>query len=63
MTLPVKVRRRYKIEEGDLLSIEARDSGTIIMKVKKLPEPGPAVGKEEQKKILSDLEKLRKNWR
>ena len=63
VTLPVKVRRRYKIEEGDLLSIEARGSRTIIMKVKKLPEPGPAVGKDKQKKILRDLEKLRKIWR
>ncbi|HVB13097.1 MAG TPA: AbrB/MazE/SpoVT family DNA-binding domain-containing protein [Nitrososphaerales archaeon] len=40
VTIPVKVRCRYEIEEGDLLSIEEKDSRTIIMKVRKLPEPG-----------------------
>jgi AbrB family looped-hinge helix DNA binding protein len=63
VTIPVKVRRRHKIEEGDLLTIETKDSRTIVMKVKKLPEPGRPVGPEEQKRILGDLEKLRKNWR
>ena len=63
VTIPIKVRRRYEIEEGDLLSIEAKDSRTIVMKVKKLPEPGQPVGLEEQRRILGDLEKLRKHWR
>ena len=63
VTIPVSVRRRYEIEEGDLLSIEAKDSHTIVMKVKKLPESGRPVGLEKQKRILGELEKLRKNWR
>ncbi|MHB2035584.1 MAG: AbrB/MazE/SpoVT family DNA-binding domain-containing protein [Nitrososphaerales archaeon] len=63
VTIPVKVRRRYEIEEGDLLTIEGKDSRTIIIKVKKLPEPGQPVGFEEQRKILRNLEKLRNNWR
>ena len=63
VTIPVKVRRQYEIEEGDLLTLDTKDSRTIIMRIKKLPEPGQPVGSEEQKRILGDLEKLRKNWR
>jgi hypothetical protein len=33
------------------------------MKIRKTLEPGRPVGPEEQKRILGDLEKLRKNWR
>lgn len=63
VTIPVKLRRQYEIAEGDLLSIDAKDYQTIVMKIKKSPEPGRPVGSQEQKKILRDLEKLRKNWR
>jgi len=63
VTIPVKLRREHGIEEGDLLTLDTKDSRTIIMRIKKLPEPGQAVGSEEQKRILKDLENLRKNWR
>lgn len=63
MTIPAKVRRRYEIEEGDLLSIDTKNSSAIVLRVKKLPEPGKPVGSLEQKRILDDLERLRKNWR
>jgi AbrB family looped-hinge helix DNA binding protein len=63
VTIPVKLRRRFEIEEGDLLSIDAKDSQTIVMKLRRSLEPGKPVGPEQQKKILKDLEKLRKNWR
>lgn len=62
VTIPVKLRRRFEIEEGDLLTIDAKDSQTIVMKLKRSLEPGSPVGPEQQKKILKDLEKLRKNW-
>jgi AbrB family looped-hinge helix DNA binding protein len=63
VTIPVEMRRQYEIEEGDLLTIEAKDSRTIVMKVKRPPEPGRPVGAKEQKRILENLEKLRKGWR
>jgi AbrB family looped-hinge helix DNA binding protein len=62
VTIPAKIRRRYEIEEGDLLSIDTKDPRTIVMKVKKIPEPGQPVGPEEQRRILKELESLRKNW-
>ena len=62
VTIPVKLRRRYDIEEGDLLTVDAKDPGTILMRVERLPEPGRPVGSEEQKRILGELGKLRKNW-
>ena len=63
VTIPVSVRRQCQIEEGDLLTVDTKDSRTIVMRIKKLPEPGQPVGSEEQKKILKDLERLRENWR
>ena len=63
VTIPVSVRRQCQIEEGDLLTVDTKNSRTIVMRRKKLPEPGQPVGSEEQKKILKDLEKLRENWR
>jgi hypothetical protein len=35
----------------------------MIVKIKKPLEPGNVVGSEKQRKILKDLEKLRKIWR
>jgi AbrB family looped-hinge helix DNA binding protein len=63
VTIPVKLRRRFEIEEGDILTIDAKDSETMVMRLRRTPEPGRPVGSEQQKKILKDLEKLRKNWR
>lgn len=60
VTIPAKVRRRYEIEEGDLLSIDTKSPSSIVLRVKKLPEPGRPVGLEEQKRILDDLERIRK---
>lgn len=63
VTIPVRLRRRFEIEEGDLLSIDAKDSQTIVMKLRRSLEPGNPVGPEQQEKILKGLEKLRKSWR
>jgi AbrB family looped-hinge helix DNA binding protein len=62
VTIPVKVRRRYEIEEGDLLEIDTADPKKIVIKTKKPPEAGTPVGLEEQKKILRYQEKIRKSW-
>ena len=62
-TIPVSVRRRCQIEEGDFLTVDTMDSRTLVLRINKLPEPGRPVGSEEQRKILKDLERLRENWR
>ncbi len=63
VTIPAKVRRQYEIEEGDLLTIDTKDPQRIVIKTKKSLEAGRPIGREGQRKILRDLEKLRKNWR
>lgn len=63
VTIPASLRRKCEIEEGDLLSVDLKDSRTIVLKLKEPLEPGKPVGAETQKRILRDLQKLRKNWR
>lgn len=63
VTLPAEVRRRFEIAEGDLLDVETRGNSTIILKTKKLIEPGPPVGSEKQKQIMNELRKTRETWR
>jgi len=62
VAIPIDVRRRYAIKEGDLLSIETTDDRTIVMRIKKPLEPGRPVAPEEQKRIVRDLEQLRGSW-
>lgn len=61
ITIPAEVRRQYEIKEGDLLDIE-RGKNTIILKKKKLIEPGLPIGFEKQKRIMNELRKTRENW-
>ena len=63
VTIPVRVRRQCAIKEGDLLTVDTKDSRTITMRIERFPEPGRPVGVEEQKRILRELEKLRGSWR
>jgi len=45
-----------------VLEVEAREQG-ILLKPAALPEAGAVVGEEAYKRILRDLESLRKKWR
>ena len=38
------------------------EKGAIVLKSKRLSEPGRPVGKKEQKKILKELETLSEKW-
>jgi AbrB family looped-hinge helix DNA binding protein len=62
VTLPAKIRHRIEIKEGDLLSVDTVD-GAIVLRPKKFLDPGQPVGHAEQKKLLLELEKMRKAWR
>jgi len=62
ITIPLGLRERFKIQEGSVLEVEAREQGILLKPVAPL-EVGPVVGEEAYKRILRDLESLRKKWR
>ena len=37
MVIPAELRKRYKLEEGDLLLVEAREDGILLRKAVTLP--------------------------
>jgi AbrB family looped-hinge helix DNA binding protein len=62
VTIPLELRSQLGIEEGAILEIKAQD-GEIVLKPLPPLEAGKPVGQEEHKKILEELETLRRNWR
>ena len=62
VTIPLELRSKLGIEEGAILDIKAED-GAIIMKLTPPIEPGEVVGEEEHKKIIEELDRVRRNWR
>jgi len=53
---------RFKIKEGSVLEVKAREQGILLKPAAPL-EAGSVVGEEAYKRILRDLESLRKKWR
>ncbi len=62
VTIPLELRLKLGIEEGAILEIIAQD-GEIVLKPLPPIEPGKPVGEEEHKKIIEELDALRRNWR
>jgi AbrB family looped-hinge helix DNA binding protein len=62
VTIPQEIRSKLGIEEGAILEITAQDD-TIILKPAPRLEAGEVVGEEEHKRIIAELDKLRRNWR
>jgi AbrB family looped-hinge helix DNA binding protein len=62
VTIPIELRSKLGIEEGALLEIR-EEKGTIVMKPTPRLEAGKPVGEEEYKRIINELDKLRRNWR
>lgn len=62
VTIPVELRSKLGIEEGAILEITAQDD-TIVLKPAPRLEAGEVVGEEEHKRIIAELDKLRRNWR
>jgi AbrB family looped-hinge helix DNA binding protein len=62
VTIPQEIRTKLGIEEGTLLEIQAQDD-TIVLKPAPRLEAGEVVGEEEHKRIIAELDKLRRNWR
>ena len=62
ITIPQEIREKLGIKEGDLLCIDIEGDRIVIEKPKDL-KPGEPVGEEEYRKIISELEEIRKKWR
>ena len=62
VTIPVELRQRLKIEEGSLLEVHEHEQGILLKPAGPL-EGGDVVGAESYKKILQELDAMRKKWR
>ena len=62
VTIPVELRQRLKIQEGSLLDVEEHEHGILLKPVGPL-EGGEVVGHDSYKKILHELDSIRKKWR
>jgi len=62
VTIPVELRQRLKIEEGSLLEVHEHEQGILLKPTRPL-EGGKVVGTESYKKILQELDSMRKKWR
>lgn len=61
ITLPNKLRQKYKLEAGTLLEVHERPEGMLLQPVGAL-EPGKVIGTEQYQKIITELEETRRKW-
>ena len=62
VTIPLKLRKRFQIQEGSLLEIQEHEEGIFLRPASPL-QGGEVVGEEAHKKILRELATLRKECR
>ena len=62
VTIPQEMRNKLGIEEGAILEIATEDDKIILKPLPPLESREP-VGEEEQKKLIDELETLRRRWR
>ena len=58
----MELRSKLGIEEGTLLEVE-EDEGKIVMKPAPPLKGGKVVGEEEHKRLIHELDQLRREWR
>jgi len=61
ITLPNKLRQKYKLETGTLLEVHERPEGMLLQPIEAL-KPGNVVGTEQYQKIITELEETRRKW-
>jgi AbrB family looped-hinge helix DNA binding protein len=61
VTIPLQLRSKLGIEEGAVLEIK-EEEGVITLKPTPRLKAGKAVGEEEYKKIIRELDEDRSNW-
>lgn len=57
----MELRSRLGIDEGALLEVK-KEEGAIILKPTPRLKGGKVVGKEEYKKVIPELDHLRRDW-
>ncbi len=63
VTIPIELRRKFRIEEGSLLKAEEREEG-ILLKAVAPVKAGDVVGERAYRDIVHELDELRrKKWR
>jgi hypothetical protein len=60
--IPQELQVEFGLEDGALMDIDKKD-GVIVIKPLAPLEPGEPVGEEEHKRLLAELDELRKRWR
>ena len=62
VTIPLELRSKLGIEEGALLEIKD-EKGAIVLTPTPRLEGGEVVSEEEYKRIIDELDQLRRKWR
>ena len=62
VTIPAELRAKLNINEGANMNITEHADG-ILLQLIPPPEPGPPVGEEEYKDMLTELDETRRRWR
>lgn len=62
VTIPLELRSKLGIDEGALLEVK-EEKGAILLKPAPRLKAGRVVGEEEYKGVISELDKLRREWR
>lgn len=62
MTVPADIREKMNIEEGSVLEVMEHQEGILLRPLPKI-KIGKVVGKKKHKKIIGELDQLRKGWR
>ena len=62
VTIPLELRSKLGIEEGALLEIK-EEEGAIVLRATPRLEAGKVVGEEKYKRIVGELDRLRRDWR
>jgi len=62
VTLPAEIRDKMRIQEGSMLQLEEIEGG-ILLKPATPIKAGKVRGADVYKKVLSELDELRRNWR
>ena len=62
VTIPSDLREELGLEEGSVLRVQ-REKNRVLPEMVQPIEGGKVVGSEEYRKVLGELEGLRRNWR
>ncbi len=62
VTLPAEIRDKMRIQEGSMLQLEEIEGGILLRPAAPI-KAGKVRGPDVYKKVLSELDELRRNWR